>query len=59
MPGELAALSALVVAEPTFVRLFPGVASTMDRQIGTVLEHLQTRMLRKTLKYYSIVIPNS
>ena len=48
MPGELAALSALVVAEPAFVRLLPSVASTMDRQIGTVLEHLQTKMLRKS-----------
>ena len=33
LPSELAALSALVIAEPTFVRLLPRVASTMDRQI--------------------------
>ena len=33
LPGELAALTALVVAEPTFVRLLPRVALTVDRQV--------------------------
>ena len=41
LPCQLAALSALVIAEPALVRLLPSVAPSVHRQVGTVLEHLQ------------------
>ena len=41
VPCQLAALRALVVAKPTFIRLLPRVTPSVHCQVGTVLENLQ------------------
>ena len=50
LPGQLAALGALVIAEPALVRLLPGVASSVHRQVGTVLEHLRGERIQLWIK---------
>ena len=51
LPGQLAALSALVIAEPALVRLLPSVAASVHCQVGAVLEHLQGGNLQRLSKF--------
>ena len=44
VPGEFAALGALVVTQPALVRLLPRVASPVHRQVAAVLENFATKL---------------
>lgn len=44
VPGELGALRTCVVAEFTFVRFLPGMRSSMDRQVGAILEYFAAEL---------------
>ena len=46
VPCQLAALRALVVAKPTFIRLLPRVTPSVHCQVGTVLENLEREIQR-------------